>query len=72
MKISIIIFLCLLLAGCVTMRYQDGAKSVEYASIGRTAQTIEGDLNKGTIKVEGQKIDAKFLQAVTEFMKAVQ
>lgn len=68
----IIIFLCLLLSGCVTMRYQDGNKSVEYASIGRTAQSIEGDLNNGTVKVEGQKIDAKILEAITQFLKAVQ
>lgn len=54
------------------MRYQDGNKSVEYTSIGRTAQTIQGDLNKGTVKVEGQKIDAKVLTAVTEFLKAIQ
>lgn len=72
MKISIIIFLCLLLTGCVTMRYQDGNKSVEYTSIGRTAQNIQGDLNKGTVKVEGQKIDAKVLEAITQFLKAVQ
>lgn len=54
------------------MKYQDGAKSVEYTSIGRTAQNIEGDMSKGTVKVEGQKIDAKVLTAITEFMKAVQ
>jgi hypothetical protein len=45
---------------------------VEYTSLGRTAQNIEGDLEKGTVKVEGQKIDAKFLEAVTEFLRAVQ
>ena len=67
-----VIFLCLLLSGCVTMRYQDGNKSVEYASVGRTAQNIQGDLNKGTVQVEGQKIDAKFITAVTEFLKAIQ
>ena len=67
-----VIFLCLLLSGCVTMRYQDGAKSVEYTSIGRTAQSIQGDLEKGTVKVEGQKIDAKVLTAITEFLKAIQ
>lgn len=66
------ILLCLLLTGCVTMRYQDGNKSVEYTSIGRTAQNIQGDLNKGTVQVEGQKIDAKFITAVTEFLKAIQ
>ena len=72
MKKAIIIGMALLLSGCVTMRYQDGNKSVEYTSLGRTAQNIEGDLEKGTVKVEGQKIDAKFLEAVTEFLKAVQ
>ena len=72
MKKAIIIGMALLLSGCVTMRYQDGNKTVEYASVGRTAQNIEGDLEKGTVKVEGQKIDAKFLEAVTEFLKAVQ
>jgi uncharacterized protein YceK len=72
MKKIIVIFLCLLLAGCVTMRYQDGNKTVEYASVGRTAQSIKGDLNKGTVQVEGQKIDAKFITAVTEFLKAIQ
>jgi hypothetical protein len=54
------------------MRYQDGNKSVEYASVGRTAQSIKGDLNSGTVEVKGQKIDAKVLTAITEFLKAVQ
>lgn len=72
MKKAIIIGMALLLSGCVTMRYQDGNKSVEYTSIGRTAQAIEGDLNAGTVKVEGQKIDAKVLEAITQFLKAVQ
>jgi uncharacterized protein YceK len=72
MKKIIVIFLCLLLAGCVTMKYQDGNKYVEYASIGRTAQTIKGDLNNGTVEVKGQKIDAKALTAITEFLKAIQ
>jgi PBP1b-binding outer membrane lipoprotein LpoB len=72
MKISMAIFLCLLLTGCVTMRYQDGTKSVEYTSVGRTAQSIKGDLNSGTVEVKGQKIDAKVLTAITEFLKAVQ
>jgi uncharacterized protein YceK len=72
MKKILVILFCLLLSGCVTMRYQDGNKSVEYASVGRTAQSIKGDLNKGTVQVEGQKIDAKVLTAITEFLKAVQ
>jgi uncharacterized protein YceK len=72
MKKILVILFCLLLSGCVTMRYQDGNKSVEYASIGRTAQNIEGDLNAGTVKVEGQKINAKVLEAITQFLKAVQ
>ena len=72
MKKLFVLALALALSGCVTMRYQDGNRSVEYASVGRTAQNIEGDLDKGTVKVEGQKIDAKFLEAVTEFLKAVQ
>lgn len=72
MKKLLVLALALFLSGCVTMRYQDGNKSVEYTSLGRTAQNIEGDLEKGTVKVEGQKIDAKFLEAVTEFLKAVQ
>ena len=72
MKKAIIIGMALLLSGCVTMRYQDGNRSVEYASVGRTAQNIEGDLDKGTVKVEGQKIDAKLLDAITQFLKAVQ
>jgi len=72
MRKLLIFSLVLILTGCVTMRYQDGTKSVEYASVGRTAQNIEGDLEKGTVKVEGQKIDAKFLEAVTEFLKAIQ
>jgi len=72
MKKIVIILAVLALTGCVTMRYQDGNKSVEYTSIGRTAQNIQGDLNKGTVQVEGQKIDAKFITAVTEFLKAIQ
>jgi len=73
MKKITAIFLCLLLSGCVTMRYQDGNKSVEYASVGRTAQNIHGDLNKGTVKVEGQKIDvSKVINAATDFLKALQ
>lgn len=67
-----VIFFCLLLTGCVTMRYQDGNKSVEYMSVGRTAQTIQGDLNQGTVKVEGQKIDARIITAITDFLRAVQ
>jgi uncharacterized protein YceK len=73
MKKIVIILAMLVLTGCVTMKYQDGAKSVEYTSIGRTAQNIEGDMSKGTVKVEGQKIDAKVVMtAVTEFLKAIQ
>jgi uncharacterized protein YceK len=72
MKKILVILFCLLLSGCVTMRYQDGNKSVEYASIGRTAQNIEGDLNAGTVKVEGQKIDAKVIELITNLLKAVQ
>lgn len=72
MKKIAIILAMLTLTGCVTMKYQDGAKSVEYASIGRTAQSIKGDLNNGTVEVKGQKIDAKVLTAITEFLKAIQ
>ena len=71
MKKIIVIFLCLLLAGCVTMKYQDGDKSVEYASIGRTAQSIKGDLNNGTVSVEGQKVDAEIGKALTNLVNAV-
>ena len=72
MKKIVIILAMLTLTGCVTMKYQDGNKSVEYMSVGRTAQSIQGDLEKGTVKVEGQKIDAKVLTAITEFLKAIQ
>lgn len=70
---KIFLLLPLVLAACVTMKYQDGNKSVEYTSIGRTAQTIQGDLNKGTVRVEGQKIDvSKVINAATDFLKAIQ
>jgi uncharacterized protein YceK len=73
MKKIAIILAMLTLTGCVTMRYQDGNKSVEYTSIGRTAQSIKGDLNKGTVQVEGQKIDvSKVINAATDFLKALQ
>jgi hypothetical protein len=52
------------------MRYQDGNKSVEYTSIGRTAQNIQGDLNKGTVQVEGQKIETKVIDLLNNLLEA--
>ncbi len=72
MKKLLVLALALFLSGCAHARYQDGSRVAEYTSLCRTADVINVDLNQGTVKVEGQKIDAKFLEAVTEFLKAVQ
>ncbi|MCE5211854.1 MAG: hypothetical protein LLG40_09905 [Deltaproteobacteria bacterium] len=72
MKKLIVLFLALALFGCAHARYQDGSRVAEYTSLCRTADVINVDLNQGTVKVEGQKIDAKVLEAITQFLKAIQ
>lgn len=72
MKKLLCICLILALTGCVTMRYTDGNKSVEYTSLFRTAEKISGNLPEGTIEVGGQKIDAKFIELLNNIVKAAE
>lgn len=68
-----IIFLCLLLTGCATMQYKapDGTE-INYTRLATTSDSIRAEVGNATVESNGQKIDAKILQAITEFLKAVQ
>jgi hypothetical protein len=68
--IIIIIGMALLLAACAHARYQDGNRIVEYTSVGRTADVINADLKKGTVKVEGQKIETKVIDLLNNLLEA--
>ena len=73
MKKIIVIFLCLLLTGCSTLRLRmpDGTE-VNYTRFATTSDNISGQIGNAKVESTGQKIDAKVLTAVTEFLKAIQ
>lgn len=73
MKKIVIILAMLVLIGCATMQYKapDGTE-VNYTRFATTSDNIKAEAGNAKVESSGQKIDAKILTAITEFLKAIQ
>lgn len=73
MKKIVIILAMLVLIGCATMQYKapDGTE-INYTRFATTSDSIKAEVGDAKVESSGQKIDAKVLEAITEFLRAVQ
>jgi len=73
MKKLFIMLMALTVTGCATMQYKspDGTE-ISYARFATTSDNIEAEVGNARVVSNGQKIDAKVMTAITEFLKAVQ
>jgi hypothetical protein len=62
MKTVIAIAICLMLTGCVHVKY-DG-KTVEYTNVLRSMEKIKATVGIASIQVEGSKTDAEALGTI--------
>lgn len=73
MKKIAIILVVLVLTGCATMQYKspDGTE-INYTRIATTSDSIKAEAGNAKVESSGQKIDAKTLTAIIEFLKIIQ
>ena len=71
MKKTLIILLVIVLSGCATLSYKapDGTE-VSYTRFATNSDNITGQIGDATINSQGQKVDTKIIDALTNLVNA--